>query len=364
MMRRSGRVPRFRKALESLLRLVVVCAGLLAFGCDALAQSAPSSVLVELARDRGPDHMSRLAAGARKEGSVVIYTTLAANNLDRVTQDFERRYGVKVQVWRAGSDKVIARALGESRANRFDVDALVFGAPELEALHAEHLLQEIRSPSQDKLVETAVPAHHAYAPVYLNLFAQAYNTDKVRKDELPRTLTDLLDPRWKGRLGIEAKDQEWFLAVVQDMGVERGVRFFQDLVAGNGLSVRNGHSVLTNLVASGEVPLALTVHSYMPEQLKRKGAPVDWFVLEPAVVRANAIGVARRAPHPHAALLFYEYMLNDAQLILADMAYIPALKTDDSPLRNMRVRMLDAKELMIDSERWTRLYESTLRGVR
>ncbi len=67
------------------------------------------------------------------------------------------------------------------------------------------------------------------------------------------------------------------------------------------------------MVISGEVPLALTVYNYMPEQAKKKGAPIDWFALEPAIARSNAVGVARRAPHPNAALLFYEYMLGEAQ---------------------------------------------------
>ena len=98
----------------------------------------------------------------------------------------------------------------------------------------------------------------------------------------------------------------------------------------------------------------------MPEQLKRKGAPIDWFVLELAPDPCQCVGVARRAPHPHAALLFYDFMLTDAQSILADMAYIPARKTADSPLRNMRVRVLDAKEVLSDNDRWTKLYSSTV----
>ncbi|MEP7208428.1 MAG: extracellular solute-binding protein [Casimicrobiaceae bacterium] len=326
--------------------------------------ASPVAPLSELARDPGPERLARLVAGARKEGWLLLYTTVPPANLDRLTADFEKRHGVKVQVWRAGSDKVVARALGEARANRHDADAIIVGAPELEALHGEGLLQEVRSGAHAQLVPGALPAHLGYAPVYLNLFAQAYNTDKVKREELPKTLADLLDPRWKGRLGIEGKNQEWFQAVVQDLGEARGLALFQELVARNGVSVRIGNSVLTNLVASGEVPFALTVHSYMPELLKRKGAPIDWMVLEPAVVRANAIGVLRRAPHPHAALLFYEYMLTDGQKLLAEMAYIPAVRTDDSPLKGLRVRMLDAREVLADSDRWTRLFETTLRGAR
>jgi iron(III) transport system substrate-binding protein len=347
--------------LTWLARAVLVVAALAG---PALAQAPAAGPTAELALYEGADRLARLAAGAKREGTVVLYTSFAASNAERLAADFEKRYGVKLQVWRAGSDKVVSRALAEGKAQRYDADAILVGAPELEALNAEGLLQEVRSPAHAALVEGLLPAHRAYAPAYLNLFAHAYNTTQVRRDELPRTFADLLDPKWKGRLGIEAKNQEWFMAVVQDLGEARGVKLFQDIVARNGLSVRMGNSVLTNMVASGEVPLALTVHSYMPEQLKRRGAPIDWFVIEPAVVRANAIAVMRRAPHPHAALLFYEYLLSDGQAVLADMAYLPAVKREDSPLRNLRVRVLDAREVLDDNDRWTKLYEATIRGQR
>ena len=106
----------------------------------------------------------------------------------------------------------------------------------------------------------------------------------IKKEDLPKTYEDLLDPKWKGKLGIEAKDQDWFATVVQSDGrrAARAPKFFRDLVAKNGISVRKGHTLLNNMVVSGEVPLALTVYNYMPEQAKKKGAPIDWFALEPA----------------------------------------------------------------------------------
>jgi iron(III) transport system substrate-binding protein len=342
-----------------LSRGLAAAALMLAAAAPAAAQ--PSAPLATYA---GPDRMERIVAAAKKEGSLTLYTTFAAQNLEKLVPDFERRYGVKVNHWRSGTMRVMQRVLAEARANRNEMDVILFGAPEMEGLHREKLLQEVRSPHHEALVDGAVPAHGAWAAVFLNLFAQAYNTDKVKRDELPRNYLDLLHPRWKGRLGVEAADQEWFMAVVKDMGEAKGLKFFRDLVAGNGLSVRTGHSLLTNLVASGEVPLALTVHHYMPEQLKRRGAPIDWFVLEPAVVRPNAVAVVRRAPHPGAALLFYEYLLSDGQKLLADMQLIPAIRQGDALLKTLRVRMVDPVELLDENEKWSKLYEETLRGVR
>jgi iron(III) transport system substrate-binding protein len=325
------------------------------------AQPSPATPLAVYA---GADRSERILAAARTEGSLTLYTTFAAYNMETVAADFERRYGVRIVSWRSGTLRVLQRTLNEARAGRFEADAILFGSPEMEALHRERLLQEVHSPYHKDLVDGALPAHGAWAAVYLNLFAHAYNTDKVKREELPRTYADLLHPRWRGRLGVESQDQEWFLAVVKDMGEARGLQFFRELVAGNGLSVRTGHSLLAKMVASGEVPLALTVHSYMPEQMKRKGAPIDWFVLEPAVVRPNAVGVMRRAPHPHAALLFYDYLLSAGQKVLADMAYVPATRQADSPLRNLRVRMVDPVEALDENDKWSKLYEETLRGVR
>src|SRR5260221_13342270 len=117
---------------------------------------------------------------------------------------FEARHGVKVRMWRATSDKVVQRVLSEARAGRYEVDIVETNAPPLESLHREGVLQEVRSPEQRELIAAALPAHGEWAGSRLNVFVQAYNTRLVDKAELPRTYQDLLHPRWKGRLGIEA----------------------------------------------------------------------------------------------------------------------------------------------------------------
>jgi iron(III) transport system substrate-binding protein len=171
----------------------------------------------------------------------------------------------------------------------------------------------------------------------------------------------LLNPKWKGKLGIETEDFDWFAAVVTDMGEAKGMKLFRDIVATNGISVRKGHSLLNNMVVAGEVPLALTVYNYMPEASKKRGAPIDWFALEPAIARANGIGIARRAPHANAALLFYDYMLStEAQKILASMDYVPTNATVGSPLKNMKVKVIDPAVTLTQMEKWTKAYDEVI----
>jgi iron(III) transport system substrate-binding protein len=112
------------------------------------------------------------------------------------------------------------------------------------------------------------------------------------------------------------------------------------------------------MVIAGEVPLALDIYNYMPEQAKRKGAPIDWFALEPAVARSNAIGIARRAPHPNAALLFYEYMLGEeGQRVLVKMDYVPSNVKVASPLKGVKILQTDPIRTLDESDKWKDLFE-------
>ena len=309
----------------------------------------------------GADRMERIIAAAKKEGTLTLYTTFAEKDQPTLIKPFEAKYGVKVSIWRAGTDKVLQRTLAEAAARKYDVDAIHFGSPEMEALSREKILQAVSSPLHKELQPGSVPAHREWAATLLSVWVQVYNTNLIKKSDLPRTYGDLLDPKWKGKLGIEAKNQDWFASVVDVMGGgEKGLRFFRDLVAQNGISARTGHTLLNNMVIAGEVPLALTVYNYMPEQAKKKGAPIDWFVLEPAVARSNAVGVARRAPHPNAALLFYEYMLGDAQQHLVAMDYVPANTKAPSPLRNVKILQTDPIRSLDESEKWTKIFEDVV----
>lgn len=335
----------------------------------ALAQGVPAaaqdSALLQYA---GADRHQKLVEAARKEGTFTFYTTIAEKDIPPLIEPFEKKYGVKVRIWRAGTDKVLQRTLAETAARRYEVDAIHVGAPELEAMHREKILQPVNSPYFASLVKGAVPAHREWAATLLSVWVQAYNTNLLKKEDLPKTYQDLLDPKWKGKLGIESKVQEWYSTVVTDMGEEKGIRLFRDIVERNGISARKGHSLLNNMVIAGEVPLALTVYNYMPQSAKEKGAPIDWFVLEPAVARANGIGIARRAPHPNAAALFYDYMLSpDVQKLLVSMDYVPTNTAVPSPLdKNLRILLVDPTMALDQIDKWTRSYEDvvTKRGGR
>ena len=361
--RRSRRPRRNTDRLSQFSRPSWFILALLAFGAGcsvAPEQSSPAST-APAAYEEGSDRLAALASAAQRESSLTLYTTIAEKDIATLVDPFETRYGIKVTVWRAGTDKVLQRTVAEAAAGRYDVDVIHFGSPEMEALSREKILLPVTSPVHADLLPGSVPAHREWAATLLSVWVQAYNTTLVDRNSLPKTYSDLLDPKWRGKLGIEAKDQDWFAAVVDVMGGrETGLAFFQRLAVG-GISVRLGHTLLTNMVISGEVPLALTVYNYMPEQAKKKGAPIDWFALEPAIARSNAVGVARRAPHPNAALLFYEYLLGEeAQRSFVSMDYLPSNSKVASPLNGVTIRQTDPVRTLDETEAWTRLFDDTV----
>ena len=327
-----------------------------ALPCVQALAAADSAIM----QYEGADRQQRLLEGARKEGELVLYTSLTVEDMAVLNGAFERKYGLKVKMWRAAADKVVQRVLTEAQGSRYDVDVIELSGPSLESLHREKLLAPVRSPYHADLIAAAVPDHHEWVGARLNIFAQAYNTNLVRKEDLPKSYADLLDPKWKGKLGIEAADDDWFATIVRDLGEEQGLALFRKL-AGNGLSVRKGHTLLTNMVASGEVPLALTVYNFTAEQVKQKGAPLDWFVLPPAVARANGVGIARRAPHPHAAVLYYDFMIGEeGQRILAQRGFVPTSRKVDTPLNKMPLTIVDPALVLDESGKWTRLYDEII----
>lgn len=326
--------------------------------CPALAQDKPDASLMQY---RGADRAQKLEAAAKQEGTLTLYTSLAEKNIQSLIGPFEKKYGIKVVVWRAGQSRVLQRILTEASAGRHEVDAIHMGSPELEALQREKVLQPVDSPVFEQLSEGSVPDHHEWAATILQVFVQAYNTNQVKKEDLPKTYEDLLDPKWKGKLGIEAKAWPWYAALVRRMGEEKGVKLFEDIVEKNGISVRHGTSLLNNMVVAGEVPFALTVYSHMPQASKDKGAAIDWFTLSPTIARANGVAIARHSQHPNAALLFYDYMLSadGAQKEFAAMDYVPTNVKLESPLPNVKLALIDPEIVLEEVDKWNRLFEDT-----
>ena len=311
---------------------------------------------------KGADRDARLLEGARKEGQLNLYTSLNTKDSGPITEAFEKKTGVKVLLWRSSSEKVVQRAVTEARAGRYACDVLETNGPEMEALYREKLLSEFWSPHFKDLPPAAFPKHRHWVADRFNFFTIGYNTKLIKPEEVPSSYEDLLHPRFAGKLGIEAADSDWFAALVKHMGEAQGLAFFRKLAATKP-QVRSGHTLMAELVSSGEVPITATIYNHNIERLAQKGAPVQWKALTPTFGRPNAIGVVARAQRPHAALLFTDFMLSpQGQQLIKERNRVPASMAVDTPLNKFAYQMIDPVITLDEADRWEKLWSQLFLG--
>ena len=293
---------------------------------------------------------------AKTEGAVTLYTSRQVTDSRPLTEAFERKHGIRVNLWRASGEKVAQRVLTEARAGRFEVDVVETDGAQMEILHRERQLSPLAGISLADIPEHIVPAHKGYVPTRLTLYVLAYNTQRVRAAEVPGSYEDLLDPKWAGRLGVEAADVAWFAAVASAMGEDKGVAWFRKLAAMKP-SIRSGHTLMAELVAAGEIDMALDAHVQGVARLKDKGAPIEWKALQPAFGQPSSVGIARRAPHPNAALAFASFILSrEGQEVIKSRNRVPSSRAVASPLNQFRYELIAPALMLDDWDKWSRLW--------
>jgi len=202
----------------------------------------------------------------------------------------------------------------------------------------------------------AIPSHRRWLSDRANLWVTGYNTGKVKREELPVTLAGFADAKWKGRLALEATDGDWMYGVIKFMGEKRGLDFFRKLAAQKP-DMRKGHILVAQLIAAGELSVSPTVYSGNADSIKGKGGPIDWVAVEPLVGRPQAVAVAKNAPHPHAALLFADFILSpDGQKLLNDMGRNPSSRTQQTLLDRHQHVMIDPIKWSDEAPRWEKLW--------
>ena len=335
------------------------------FTAAAIAQtpSAPESPNRHIYMYQGADRDKRLVEQARKESQVMLYSTMTVADGKLLATAFEKKYSVRVTHWRSGAERIVNRAVSEARAGRNEVDVVETSSHRMEALYRERLLEDFYSPVLGEILPSAFPrGHRQYVADRFAFFVLGYNTNLVKPEELPATYDDLLHPRWAGRLTIEGTDMHWFAAVVKAMGEEKGLAFFRKLAASKP-QIRNSHILIAQLVAAGEVPLCVNAFNNNLETLKLQGAPVDWKPLQPAFGQSSAIGLARYAPRPHAALLFAEFVLSkEGQEIYRSVNRIPSSRLVGTPLRNFKHEIVDPEQALDEDEKWKEHFSKIFLG--
>jgi iron(III) transport system substrate-binding protein len=274
---------------------------------NVLAASAPMSP-AQLALYQGADRDKILIEGAKKEGQLTFYNSHTW--FRTYVKDFEKKYPfIKVSEWRSDSKNLLSRAMAEFNSSRSLVDVIETTAEAMWVMKRDGVFQEYFTP-EARYYPDDVKAKGKNGLSYLGdretYNSLGFNTTLISPNEAPRTLKELLDPKWKGKISIAGTSTgvRWVGSTLDTLGRE-----FLNKMAEQELTVQSmSGAALAGLVASGEVPLSPTIFDADVAVAKQKGAPIEWRPLDPVVTTVGYSGLSSKAPHPHAALLFLDYL--------------------------------------------------------
>ena len=259
----------------------------------------------------GDAQQLQLMDGAKKEGKLVFYTSVETEFARSLAAAFELKYPfTKTDIFRSTHDKILSRMNVERKTSTYTADVVSVG--EFETYHMQKMgfITPYKSPFAAAYPEGFKDPNGYWTDLYDNLIVTAYNTARVKRDELPKRYQDLLHPRWKGRMVLDQNEDRWFANMLYLMGEKKGMEFMQAL-AKQEVAIRSGRGIVTQLLGAGEYDLQIVAYWYRPYVMKKQGAPVDWIGMEPAIVATHPISVVNRAPHLNTAKLFIDFALSD-----------------------------------------------------
>lgn len=268
-------------------------------------------VFCVMAAPAGAQSMDELHKLALKEGGTLnFYGTLAQINAERILPVFEKRYpGIKVNHVDATADKLAARAITEARGGRVFSDIF------------QMALENVLQVADQKLLVDWLPPEAAAYPDNLKsqnwlaadmvIITTAWNTNLVKKEDEPKQFDDFADPKWKGKLIAEPRDVELLigLATHKFKNDEKAFDYIRKLAANN-VEFHKGHSELAEFLVAGQAAACLTCYAHHYPLRIKKGAPLGYMLTE-GIATITADALAKDAPHPNTAKLFYRWSASE-----------------------------------------------------
>jgi iron(III) transport system substrate-binding protein len=293
------------------------------------AQTAKPATLAELAVYTGPDREQLLVSGAKKEGKVVWYTALAGGSYKELARAFEAKYGVPVEAYRGASRNLIAKVLAESQAKKYLMDVAESSPPLLMLMRA---MKRLTPFSVSHLAKFSADAKEEvgkntvlWATDRESYMGFAYNKLKLPPSAVPKNYEGLLSPALKGRMAMVTTDTG--SRTVGAMLRTKGEEFLKRLHAQEITMHSVSGQALNDMIVSGEVEASPTIFRNHALVAAAKGAPVAWAPMDIVPASAGSAGLSLNAPHPHAAVLFIDFLFSpDGQKILESFQYGSAVK--------------------------------------
>jgi iron(III) transport system substrate-binding protein len=311
--------------------------------------------------------MSKLIEGAKSEGKVAFFTTMTLSQSKKVVDRFQKKYPfIQPELFRTGGDALLNKIENEARGGLYAWDVASSRGDTVLTLSHDKLLAPFHSPETKMIDKDLVDDDGYWAAYYVNPFVLGYNTNLVKKSDVPKTYEELLDPKWKGgKISIDDSAYGFLIGLMRAWGKEKGVEYFKKLAAQQP-SVMRGNTNRVQMAMAGEYPLII---AYAPtiQRETSLGHPMDWVPLEPVPVQVNPLMLSAKAPHPNAGKLFIDFLLSkEGQEMLVGFRRVPVREdVDPKPARLFRgyKRIIEHPDEYKNINETVRLYQEIL-GVR
>ncbi len=252
-----------------------------------------------------------LIKGAQAEGELTLYTAMRADELAQLTRAFNKRYPfLKLNVSRSGGRRVIIKIATEYRAGKYLADVAAGMANISYSLKSAGLIAPYYSSQRRFFPDRDSEKEGYFAPDYIAPVVLGYNTNMVKRGEVPKTYEELLSPKWKGKMFLDDEDYDWFVVLLQHLGRDEGTKYMKKL-ASQDIGIRRGRVLQTQLIIAGERPIGIALHAHSLLEFKSKGAPINFAILDPYFAKPSELMLLRNAPHPHAAALYLDWVLSE-----------------------------------------------------
>ncbi len=265
---------------------------------------------------------TKLLEAAKKEGKVVIYGSLESDTVEAITKAFQKKTGLEVDYWRASATKVMDRALSEYRAGKPLFDIILTNDNPMQIMLKQGIFAKYDSPTAKDFPKDAIDPN--LGPRYRNvIIGVVYNKGAIKAADAPKSLEDLVNPKYKGKLVMPDPTQhttttQWVASLHKLMGKEKADKYIRDLAATKPILVE---SLLpaAERVTTGETPIAITYVKYA-FIFGKKGAPLDYVRLGKMMGDGHYLTLSNKAPHANAGKAFIDYFLDDESMnIMAKM---------------------------------------------
>lgn len=281
--------------------------------------------------------------GARQEGQFVIYTSLSDQDNPKIMAAFEKTYPfVKTEVYRGTPRSALLKAATEARAGRHAVDIVATAPSEMWQLKESRLSTGYLSPELQGMPKGSYDPEGYWAGFEVTPIVVAFQTKLLRPADIPNNYQELLQPKYKGKMNLGTEDYDWFSVMLDAMGKDKGLAYMRALAKQELHMPGSSSRMRVQLMLAGESAIALAARGRRVVDFKAQGAPIDFRIFEPYAGEPNSLAIAARAPHPHAAILFADWILSqEGQVKLAE---IPRLSIRKGVKQRGSLQDLFAKE--------------------